>query len=255
MRLKDKVAIVTGGGQGIGQAIAMGLAEEGAAVVIGQRHAERADAVAKDIIAKGGKAVGTSLDISSQAPCDAICQLAKDKFGGLDILVNNAALYGDIDFKRWSDWTEEEWANSFNINVVGGWRMCKAAVPLMRERGKGKIVNISSATVHQGFHGLLPYTSSKAAVISNTRGISKALGRYNITVNCLAIGYVATEASLKMASYSEAGEKALIAMRAIQRRQVAEDQVGTVLYFATDESDFVTGQCVCVDGGTEFTGM
>jgi NAD(P)-dependent dehydrogenase (short-subunit alcohol dehydrogenase family) len=82
-----------------------------------------------------------------------------------------------------------------------------------------------------------------------------SLGRYSITVNCLAIGYVATEASLKMASYSEEGEKALINMRAIRRRQVAEDQVGTVLYFATEESDFVTGQCVCVDGGTEFTGM
>ena len=255
MRLKDKVAIVTGGGQGIGEAISLGLAAEGAAVVIGQRHAERAEAVAKEIIARGGKALGVKLDITSQEQCDAIAKLAAEKFGGVDILVNNAALYGDIDFKRWSDWTEEEWTASFNINVVGGWRMAKAAVPHMRERGRGKIVNISSATVHQGFFGLLPYTSSKAAVISNTRGLAMALGRYSITVNCLAIGYVATEASLKMASYSEEGEKALINMRAIRRRQVAEDQVGTVLYFATEESDFVTGQCVCVDGGTEFTGM
>lgn len=255
MRLKDKVAIVTGGGQGIGKAISLGLAEVGAAVVIGQRHAERAEAVAKEITAKGGKALGIKLDITSQEQCDAIAKAAVEKFGGVDILVNNAALYGDIDFKRWSDWTDEDWSTSFNINVVGGWRMAKAAVPYMRERGRGKIVNISSATVHQGFHGLLPYTSSKAAVISNTRGLAKALGRYKITVNCLAIGYVATEASLNMASYSEEGEKALINMRAIQRRQVAEDQVGTVLYFATEESDFVTGQCVCVDGGTEFTGM
>lgn len=255
MRLKDRVAIVTGGGQGIGQAISLGLAAEGATVVIGQRHAERAEAVAQEIKDKGGQALGAKLDITSQEQCDAIARLAVEKFGGIDILVNNAALYGDIDFKRWSDWSEEEWTNSFNINVVGGWRMAKATVPAMRERGRGKIVNISSATVHQGFHGLLPYTSSKAAVISNTRGLAMALGRYNITVNCLAIGYVATEASLNMASYSEEGEKALINMRAIKRRQTAEDQVGTVLYFATEESDFVTGQCVCVDGGTEFTGM
>ncbi len=255
MRLEGKVAIVTGGGQGIGKAVALGLAAEGAAVVIGQRHADRAAAVAAEIEAGGGRALGMALDVTVIEACVAICKTAADKFGSLDILVNNAALYGDIDFKRWDSWTDEEWSNSFNINVIGNWRMCKAAFPYMKAKNYGKIVNISSATVQQGFHGLLPYTSSKAAQMSNTRGLSQALGRFNITVNALAVGYVATEASLNMPSYSEEGEKAINAMRSIKRRQVAEDQVGTVLYFTTAESDFVTGQVVCVDGGVEFSGI
>jgi len=255
MRLKDKVAIVTGGGQGIGKAIALGLAAEGAVVVIGQRHADRAEAVAKEIEAGGGKALGMKLDVTSMEACEALAKAAADKFGTVDILVNNAALYGDIDFKRWTDWTDEEWHNSFNINVVGNWRMCKAVFPYMKEQKKGKVVNISSATVQQGFFGLLPYTSSKAAAMSNTRGLSQSLGRYNITVNCLAVGYVANEATLNMPSYSEDAEKAINNARAIRRRQVAEDQVGTVLYFASEESDFVTGQVICVDGGVEFSGF
>ena len=255
MRLEGKVAIVTGGGQGIGKAIALGLAAEGAAVVIGQRHADRAEAVAKEITDSGGKALGMTLDVTSNDACQAIAAAAAEKFGSVDILVNNAALYGDIDFKRWDTWTDDEWTSSFNINVIGNWRMCRAVFPYMKEKKYGKIVNISSATVQQGFHGLLPYTSSKAAQLSNTRGLSQALGRYNITVNALAVGYVATDASLNMPSYSEEGEKAINAMRSIKRRQVAEDQVGTVLYFATAESDFVTGQVVCVDGGVEFSGF
>jgi len=176
-------------------------------------------------------------------------QKAVDEFGGIDILINNAAFYSGVGHKRWDDWSLEEWKRSWDINVVGGWLCAKAAVPHMRERGKGKIVNISSVTFQMGYQGHLPYTCTKAAVVALTRGMARALGRYNINVNCIAVGYTMSEASLEMPGRNVEGDKALIAMRSIRREQYPEDLVGTALYLATEDSDMLSGQTIVVDGG------
>ena len=258
MRLKDRVAIITGGGQGIGKAIAMRFAQEGASLMLAQRTLAKVEEAAKEIRSAGGKAIAMAVDIRDEGQVKQMVERTAKEFGGIDILVNNAAFYGGHGHRPWDSWTLEWWRNSFDINIVGGWQCAKAVAPYMRQRGKGKIINISTATVHQGYQGMLPYTTTKAGVCSITRGEAKALGRYNICVNCIAIGYVLTEASVEMEGIKgreEEADKAMIALRCIRRSQYAEDIAGPALFFASDDSDFVTGQTLVVDGGTQFTGF
>jgi len=258
MVLKDRVAIITGGGQGIGKAISVRFAKEGAAVLIAQRTLAKAEETAKEIRDAGGKAIAMSVDIRDEEQVNQMAQRAVDEFGGIDILVNNAAFYGGHGHKGWDTWPLEQWRNSFDINVIGGWQCAKAVAPHMKQRGKGKIVNISTATIHQGYQGMLPYTTTKAGVCSITRGEARALGRNNICVNCLAIGYVLTEASVEMEGikgHEEEADKAIIATRCIRRSQYPEDIAGPALFLASDDADFVTGQTIVVDGGTQFAGF
>ena len=258
MRLKDKVAIITGGGQGIGKAIALRFAQEGAALMLAQRTAAKVEETAKEIRDAGGKAIAMSVDIRDEAQVKKMVERTVKEFGGVDILVNNAAFYGGHGHKAWDSWSLEHWRASFDINVYGGWLCAKTVALYMKQRGKGKIVNISTATVHQGYQGMLPYTTTKAGVCSITRGEAKALGRSNICVNCLAIGYVLTEASVEMEGIKgreEDADKAMIALRCIRRSQYPEDIAGPALFFASDDADFVTGQVIVVDGGTEFAGF
>jgi len=258
MILQNKVAIITGGGQGIGKAISLRFAKEGAAVMLAQRTLAKVEETAKEIRDAGGRAIAVSVDIRDEEQVKNMVQKAVDEFGGVDILINNAAFYGGHGHQAWDSWDLEHWRSSFDINVIGGWQCAKAVAPFMKQRGKGKIVNISTATVHQGYQGMLPYTTTKAGVCSITRGESKALGRYNICVNCLAIGYVLTEASVEMdgiKGHEEEADKAIIALRSIRRSQYAEDLAGPALFFASDDADFVTGQVIVVDGGVEFAGF
>ena len=255
MRLDGKVAIITGGGQGFGKQFSLAFAAEGASVVIGQRNVAKAEATAEHIRAKGGRALAVKLDIAEQAQCDNIVKKAAEAFGGVDILLNNAALLKEYPFANWDSWTDQDWLNSFNVNVVGGWRMTKSVFPYMKQRGKGKIINISSTTVQLGFSGMLPYTSSKAAVVANTRVLARVLGRSNINVNCISLGYTATESITSQSSYTEAAELITVKRRCLQRKQKPEDAVGTAIYLACDDSDFVTGQVLVVDGGEVWTAV
>lgn len=258
MRLKDKVAIITGGGQGIGRAIALRFAQEGASLMLAQRTLAKVEETAKEIRDAGGKAIAIAVDVRDEEQVNKMVRRTVAEFGGIDILVNNAAFYGGHGHKPWDVWPLEQWRNSFDINVVGGWLCAKAVVPHMQKRGKGKIINISTATVHQGYHGMLPYTTTKAGICSVTRGEARALGRYNICVNCLALGYVLTEASVEMEGIKgreEEADKAMVALRCIRRSQYPEDVAGPALFFASDDSDFVTGQTLVVDGGTEWAGF
>jgi len=253
MRLKDKVAVITGGGRGIGKAIALRFVQEGASVVL--PDIGDAEETAKEIRDAGGKAIAMLVDVRNEEQVNNMAKRAVEEFGGIDILVNNAALYAGHGHKGWDTWPLEQWRNSFDINVIGGWMCAKAVAPHMKERGKGKIINISSATVHQGYQGMLPYTTTKASVCSITRGLAKALGRHNICVNCLALGYVLTSASMEMdgiKGHEEEADKAIIAARCIRRSQYAEDIAGPALFMASDDADFVTGQTLVVDGGVEF---
>lgn len=249
MRLENKVAIITGGGRGIGRAFALRFAQEGAKVVVTQRTTTEIEGTVSEIKASGGNALAVTMDIRDPEQVNKMIQRAADEFGGIDILINNAGFYGGLGHKRWDDWSLEEWRASWDINVVGGWLCAKGVVPYMRERGKGKIVNISSVTFHMGYPGQLPYTCTKAAIIALTRGMARSLGRYLINVNAIAVGYTMTEASANMPGRDAEGEKVLVARRCIRREEQPEDLVGTGVYLVSDDSDFISGQTIVVDGG------
>ena len=249
MRLENKVAIITGGGRGIGRAFALRFAQEGAKVVVTQRTTTEIEGTVSEIKASGGNALAVTMDIRDPEQVNKMIQRAADEFGGIDILINNAGFYGGLGHKRWDDWSSEEWRASWDINVVGGWLCAKGVVPYMRERGKGKIVNISSVTFHMGYPGQLPYTCTKAAIIALTRGMARSLGRYLINVNAIAVGYTMTEASANMPGRDAEGEKVLIAKRCIRREEQPEDLVGTGVFLVSDDSDFISGQTIVVDGG------
>lgn len=249
MRLENKVAIITGGGRGIGRAFALRFAQEGAKVVVTQRTTTEIEGTVSEIKASGGNALAVTMDIRDPEQVNKMIQRAADEFGGIDILINNAGFYGGLGHKRWDDWSLEEWRASWDINVVGGWLCAKGVVPYMRERGKGKIVNISSVTFLMGYPGQLPYTCTKAAIIALTRGMARSLGRYLINVNAIAVGYTMTEASANMPGRDAEGEKVLVARRCIRREEQPEDLVGTGVFLVSDDSDFISGQTIVVDGG------
>ncbi len=249
MRLKDKVAIITGGGRGIGRAYALRFAREGASLMLPDIALPEAEKTAKEIRDSGGEAIAMLVDVRDQEQVNKMVQRTVDEFGRIDILVNNAAYYGGIGFKRWDVWSREDWTRSWEVNVVGSWLCAKAVVPHMREQGKGKIINISSDSFQMGFYHLLPYTCSKAAVVALTRSMAKALGRYLINVNCVAVGYTMSQASLTMPGRDSEADKAVLSSRCIRREQQPEDVVGTVVFLASDDSDFISAQTILVDGG------
>ncbi len=249
MRLENKVAIITGGGRGIGRAFALRFAQEGASIMLPDIGLAEAEATAKEIRNSGGKALAMLVDVRDEELVNSMAKKTVEDFGGIDILINNAAFYSGVGHKRWDDWSMDEWSRSWDINVVGAWLCAKAVVPHMRKRGKGKIVNISSVTFQMGYQGHLPYTCSKAATVALTRGMARALGRYQINANCIAVGYTMSEASADMPGRDAEGDKILIARRSIRREQFPEDLEGTALFLASEDSDMISGQTIVVDGG------
>lgn len=251
MQLKDKVVIVTGGARGLGRAYAERLAAEGAAVVVGDVRdcGETAAAVEK----AGGRCLAVKLDVTDFASCQAMAARAVERFGRIDGLVNNAALFANIKGGRFDALPEEQWDKVMAVNVKGIWNCCKAAVPEMRKVGGGSIVNISSLAAVYGLPYGLDYASSKAAVIGLTRSLARELGRDWIRVNAVGPSAVMTEGAAEY--FGEKFEKAkqvIAAGQALQRNLETEDLVGTVVYLLSDASRFVTGQTVMVDGGTVF---
>ena len=248
--LKNKVAIVTGGGRGIGQAYCLGFAKEGAKVVVADIIS--GDETVEQIKAKGGDTIAVTANVTQMESLTAMAKAAIDQFGRLDILVNNAALYGDIGgMKAMSDISEEEWDRLMAINVKGVWNATKAVLPQMQAQNYGKIINISSATILMGVPGILHYVTSKGAVWAMTRGMARELGPQGIRVNTLMPGFTMSQASKDLLKKSGAeGLAQQIAMQsALGREQKPEDLVGAVLYLASPASDFMTGQSINVDGG------
>jgi 3-oxoacyl-[acyl-carrier protein] reductase len=249
MKLKDKVAIVTGGGRGIGRAYALRFAEEGAKVVVADIIFDNAQKVADEIKAKGGEALALRTDISDVSSTQEMAEKTLEQFGRIDILMNNAAIYYGVGMKRWDTWAPEDWDRMFAINVKGGWLCIKAVAPHMITQGKGKIINIASSTADTGYHGLLPYTCSKGAVITMTKAMARALGRHNINVNCISPGYTMSEATAEMPGRSAEGDDMVVKVRALRREEQPDDLAGTAVFLASEDSDFVTGQTFSVDGG------
>lgn len=244
--LKDKVAIVTGGGGALGAGIAQGLAQAGAAVVLADVKEAAAAAVATEIVAQGGQALGVACDVADRASVDAMVAQAATAYGGVDILVNNAAIYPA---RPWTEITEAEWDRVFAVNIKGYYLCARAVYPSMKARGGGKIINISSITFFLGkWDRLLDYVSTKGAVVGFTKGLARELGPDGITVNCIAPGAFPTDAE-KIHPDPEGYTRFVLENQALKRRGTPTDMANAVLFFASDLSAFVTGQSLLVDGG------
>jgi NAD(P)-dependent dehydrogenase (short-subunit alcohol dehydrogenase family) len=250
MKLDGKVAIVTGGASGIGRAMVERLARDGAAVVIGDLA--KADAAAAALTAEGHRAAGVRADVTSEKDIAALVGAAVEQFGGLDILVNNAALFSTLKPAPFERLSAEEWQRVMAVNTLGPFLAARAAVPLMAARGGGRIVNVASNTVLKGAPGLLHYVASKGAVIAFTRALAREVGPKGITVNAIAPGFTLSDGVTANPAYVETFRIAANAARAIRRDQHPDDLVGAVSFLASDDAAFVTGQTLVVDGGNVF---
>ncbi len=251
MRLQEKVAIVTGAARGIGQAFALNLAREGARVVAAD-ILEVADTVEK-VKAAGGEITGINVDVSSAESTRNMASETVKKYGTIDVMINNAAIWGGLKFKPMEQIAEEEWDAVFAVNVKGIWQCCKAVVPYMKERGKGSIINISSASILQGIPLLGHYVASKGAIWAYTRSLSREIGEFGIRVNSLSPGYTMTQASKNLSDDQKLLDYIYdlnIDQRIIKRAMEPEDLIGALLFLASDDSAFITGQNINVDGGS-----
>jgi NAD(P)-dependent dehydrogenase (short-subunit alcohol dehydrogenase family) len=233
--MQGKVAIVTGGAQGIGRAIAEGLAAEGARIVIADLHgAEEAAAAFPD-------GVGITADVADEASVERLVGEAVERCGTVDVLVNNAGVYASLEMRSFEQIPLEEWRKVMDVNVASMFLMCRAVVPVMRSQGGGKIVNISSGPPLRG-----------GAIVAFTRALAKEVGKDAVLVNCVAPGFTM---SAGVEAHPEVVEKlrdVSVSARTIQRDQVPEDVVGAVVFLAGGDSDFVTGQTIVIDGGQTF---
>jgi NAD(P)-dependent dehydrogenase (short-subunit alcohol dehydrogenase family) len=248
LRLQGRVAIVTGAAQGIGARYAAALAAEGAALVCAD--VIDAEPVAAQIRAAGGRALALRADVSSAESVRQMAAASVEAFGRIDVLVNNAGLFANLAMKPFEQIEAAEWDRVMAVNVRGPFECAKAVLPQMRAQGYGKIVNIASATVFKGSPMLLHYVTSKGAVVAMTRSLARELGDAGIRVNTLAPGLTASENTLANPAWQGAVGANNIASRAIKREVTPEDLCGTLVYLASAESDFVTGQVIVVDGGS-----
>ncbi len=250
MNLVGRTVIVTGAARGLGRAYAMKLMEMGMNVVVADRD-DLAETL--DLMYGPGKALGVNADVADIASVQAMVEKTLAAYGRVDVLINNAALYGGLKGGRAEQLDEAEWDRCMAVNVKGVWNCVRAVIPAMKRQGGGSIVNIASLAAIYGLPYALHYSTAKAAVIGMTRALARELGRDWIRVNAIAPTAVLTEGTKEF--FGGKYEKGMDAVRdnqALKRNLVADDLVGTVLYLASDASKFVTGQTLMVDGGTHF---
>ena len=249
-RLAGKTAIVTGGAKGIGAHYSRALAAAGACVMIAD--IEDGAALAAEICDKHGKdaAVSERFDVADEASVKTLVATTMQRFGRIDILVNNAALYAKLSPRNFNEWDAEVWDRVMAINVRGPYLMVRHVAPHMIAQRSGKIVNIASGTAYKGTTRMLPYVASKGAVLAMTRSLSRELGRHGIAVNTLTPGFTLSEIGLENVEHvEEARERGRMA-RAFQRDQYPVDLIGALLFLVSSDSDFMTGQSLVVDGGS-----
>ena len=248
-QLDGRVAIVTGGTRGIGLAYARGLAAEGVSLMI----ADIVDGedVVKEIVRAGGAADSVRVDVTDQSSTEAMAKATTDRFGKIDVLVNNAAYYTAMKRAWFTELDVEEWDKAFAVNVRGPWLCAKAVFPYMKEQHYGKIINVSSTTVWDGTPNFLHYVSTKAAMIGFSRALAREVGEDNIAVNTVTPDYTPHDPKYAAAQPPDL-DATLIARRCFKRRQEPEDMVPTVVFLASAASDFITGQNFLVNGGSVF---
>jgi NAD(P)-dependent dehydrogenase (short-subunit alcohol dehydrogenase family) len=253
-RLSGRSAIVTGGAKGIGRHYSQALAAEGAEVMI----ADIADgaALAQEIAAKYGRNATTSrqCDVSDEASVKDLVAATIERFGKIDVLVNNAALYAPLQEQEFSAIDVDLWDKVMGVNVRGPFLMAKHVVPHMKERGYGKIINVGSGTAIRGIPWMLHYVTSKGAVVAFTRALSRELGEHGIRVNTLSPGFTLSDTVVaENPGHVATARERIIASRALKRDEYPEDLLGALVFLASAESDFMTGQTMLVDGGVSNT--
>jgi len=244
--LGGKVAIVTGASQGIGNAIAKGLAAEGARIVVADLS--RAQEAAEEF--KDG--VGLTVDVADEAQVEQMARETVERCGGIDVLVNNAGLYASLQMRPFTEIPVDEWRQVMDVNVLSMFLTTRAVVPQMRGRGGGRVVNISSGTPFRGVPFLLHYVTSKGAIVALTRALAKELGRDDILVNCVAPGFTMSDGVREHPEVIEALRDVSVSARTLQRDQEPEDVVGAVVFLCGPGAEFVTGQTIVIDGGQYF---
>jgi len=249
--LSDRVAIITGAGQGLGCAFAKGFTAVGAIAIIAERNGERGEAVAAEIVAAGGKARAITTDVADPASLENMIAVVEQAYGRIDILINNAAIFSTLDTRPFEEIPLAEWEAVLKVNVTGPFLCCRAVLPAMRRAQWGRIVNMASGAVTLGRPNYLHYITSKAALVGMTRSMARELGRDGITVNAILPGAISTEIQRKTVTPEQ--KQRIVAMQCIPRPEVPEDLVGTVLFLASDASAFLTGQALTVDGGAMHT--
>ncbi len=245
MKIEGQVAIVTGAGQGIGRAVALTLAREGATVVVNDIDLEKAEKVAEEVSAQGGQALPVQADVSKAKDVDILVKKALDSYKRVDILVNNA---GVAKMTRLLELTEAEWDRTMNINIKGQFLCSKAVIAQMIKQERGKIVNIASLAAHIGAPGLAAYGASKGGVVQLTKALAVELGKYNIMVNAVSPGLTMTDL-IKSAVKDRPDFIEGIDRIPLRRAAEPEDIANAVLFLASSESDYITGQVIIVDGG------
>ncbi len=247
--LAGQVAVITGAAGGLGRSFALAFAAAGAHVVAADRNEAGAEAVAGEVAERGGRAIAVAVDVTLGASAEAMAERAVGWGGGIDILVNNAAIYAGLERLPFWELDEAAWDRVLAVNLKGAWLCSKAVFPAMRQRGRGKIVNVASATVFSGSPLWAHYVASKGALIALTRTMAREAGDHGVTVNALAPGFTLTDASLGLmedaASYG-------VNRGAIKRAAYPDDMAGAALFLASPASDFISGQTLIVDGGRQF---
>ncbi len=244
--LEGKVAVVTGAAQGIGNAIAKGLAAEGARIVVADLS--RAEEAAQEF----DEGIGLTVDVADEAQVERMAQEVVERCGRIDILVNNAGLYASLQMRPFTEIPVEEWRQVMDVNVLSMFLTTRAVVPRMREQGGGRIVNISSGTPFRGVPFLLHYVTSKGAIVALTRALAKELGRDDVLVNCVAPGFTMSDGVREHPEVIEALREVSVSSRTLQRDQEPEDVVGAVVFLCGPGATFVTGQTIVIDGGQYF---
>lgn len=250
MRLEGKVAIVTGGASGLGRAIALRYASEGAKVVIADLG--DAEPVVAEATKAGGDAVASRTDIADEAAVRRLIDLAVGRFGTVDILVNNAAVASTLKLTPFEKLTVAEWRHVAEVNMIGTFICIREVAAIMRAKESGSIINFASGTAFKGTPGMLHYTATKGAIISMTRVLAQELGSSFVRVNAISPGYILTEGNLGNKAFLDDQSAKAIQGRAIKRAGYPADLVGGALFLASDESEFVTGQILAIDGGSVY---